>query len=86
LAYENRQLNGQHVKIPFDLMEFDQALVFYEEMVYSSRLEFKLPTIHRKYDNTNKELLSKVLVEKSRINNNSTKKIKWIDNTSYKIE
>lgn len=86
LAYESRQLNGEHVIIPFDLTEFDQAVIFFEEMVYSSRLEFKLPTIHRKYDNTNKELLSRVLLEKSRINNNSTKKIKWIDHTSYKIQ
>lgn len=85
LAYQNRHLDGDHVRINYSLQDFDQAIVYFQEMVYSSRLDFKLPEVYGRYDGTNKDLLRKVLVEKSKSNIKSKRQINWINNTTYKI-
>ncbi|MBL1278659.1 MAG: hypothetical protein COA33_000160 [Fluviicola sp.] len=86
LAYENRSQNDEHCRIHYKLKEFDQAIVYFEEMVYSSRLDFKLPEVYGRYDGANKELLKKVLKEKGKSGKKSKKKIKWIDDMIYKLE
>lgn len=86
LAYESRHLNGENVRIYYNLIEFDQAIDYFEEMVYSSRVDFKLPEVYARYDGANKEHIKKVLIEKSKSGKNSKKKIKWIDNTTYELK
>lgn len=83
IAYENRHLKDEHFRIHYDLREFDQAIKYFEEMVYSSRLEFKLPTVYEKYDGANKEHLKKVLKEKSKNSKFAHKKIVWVDEFTY---
>jgi uncharacterized protein YeeX (DUF496 family) len=86
LAYENRHLNGEHVRIHYNLKEFDQAMIYFEEMVYSSRVDFKLPEVYGRYDGANKEHIKKVLMEKGKSGKNSKKKIKWINETTYALK
>jgi hypothetical protein len=86
LAYENRHLNGEHVRIHYNLKEFDQAMIYFEEMVYSSRVDFKLPEVYGRYDGANKEHIKKVLMEKGKSDKNSKKKIKWINETTYALK
>lgn len=86
LAYENRHLNGENIRIYYKLKEFDQAMKFFEEMVYSSRLVFKLPQVNNRFDGVNKELLKKALEEKNKSDTNSIKKIIWIDDYTYKLK
>ena len=70
----------------YNLKEFDQAMVYFEEMLYSSRLDFKLLEVYDRYDGANKEHLKKVLKEKSKSGKKSTKKIKWIDDMIYELK
>lgn len=86
LAYENRHLNGEHVRIHYNLKEFDQAMIYFEEMVYSSRVDFNLPEVYGRYDGANKEHIKKVLMEKGKSGKKSKKKIKWIDETTYELK
>ncbi len=86
LAYENRHQNGEYVKIHYNLTEFDQAIIYFEEMIYSSRVDFNLPEVYGRYDGANKEHIKKVLKEKAKSGEKSMKKIKWIDETTYELK
>jgi hypothetical protein len=83
LAYENRSLYGDNYRILYNLKEFDQSMFFFKEMVFSSRLDFKLPQIFERYEKENKNHIIRVL--KAKTVNKSEMKIIWIDDTTYKF-
>ncbi|MCF8322504.1 MAG: hypothetical protein K9I26_05110 [Flavobacterium sp.] len=86
LAYENRFLKGEYVRIHYNLKDFDQSILYFEEMVYSSRVDFKLPEVYVRFEGANKEHIKLVLQEKSKSDNKSKKKINWIDEYTYELK
>lgn len=73
------------IKLEFDIQQFDQSLLFFEEMVNSVKLEFRLPEILEQYEKSNTKLVREILKEKNKLNQNKDKKIEWITDITYKL-
>jgi len=79
----------QNIDVEFNLHPFDQALLFFEEMVLDGKMEFKLPAITEKYDGTNLTLVREIIREKNKLNNTHIldgKSIEWLTETKYRIK
>jgi len=73
------------IKLEFNIQQFDQSLLFFEEMVNSVKLEFRLPEILEQYEKSNTKLVREILKEKNKLNRNKDKKIEWITDITYQL-
>lgn len=74
------------IKIDFELQKFDQAKFFFEEMVITGKLDFKLPEVIERYGELDKNLIRRILKEKSKLDKKSNKKLIWLTGKSYELK
>ncbi|PHS67887.1 MAG: hypothetical protein COB12_01325 [Flavobacterium sp.] len=78
--------NRNIIKIDFEIQKFDQAKLFFEEMVTTSKLDFKLPEVIERYGGLDKTQIRRILNEKNKIDKKSNKKLVWLSNKSYELK
>ncbi len=73
--------NRNIIKIKFELQKFDQAKLFFEEMVLTGKSNFKLPEVIERYGQLDHSLIRRILLDKK-----SNKNLIWVTNKSYELK